>query len=42
MLPVMTITFSALDITMVMVISWFLYGFFQAIVAGLVFAKINA
>lgn len=42
MLPVMTITFSALDITLVMVMSWFLYGFLQAIVAGLVFAKINA
>ena len=42
MLPVMTITFSALDITFVMVMSWFLYGFLQAIVAGLVFAKINA
>ena len=42
MLPVMTITFSALDITLVMVMSWFMYGFLQAIVAGLVFAKINA
>ena len=42
MLPVMTITFSALDITFLMVMSWFFYGFIQAIIAGLVFAKINA
>jgi hypothetical protein len=42
MLPVMTITFSALDITLLMVMSWFLYGFLQAVVAGLVFARINA
>jgi hypothetical protein len=41
LLPVMWITFSSLDITLVMVISWFLYGLFQAIIAGIVFAKIN-
>lgn len=41
LLPVMWISFSALDITVVMVLSWFLYGLVQAIVAGLVFAKIN-
>ena len=40
-LPVMWITFSALDITVVMVLSWFVYGLVQATVAGLVFAKIN-
>ena len=41
LLPVMWITFSSLDITAFMVISWFLYGLFQAVVAGIVFARIN-
>jgi hypothetical protein len=41
LLPVMWITFSSLDITIIMVASWFLYGLFQAIVAGIIFAKIN-
>jgi hypothetical protein len=41
LLPVMWITFSALDITVLMVTSWFVYGLVQALVAGLVFAKIN-
>ncbi|MBC7914206.1 MAG: hypothetical protein H7Y07_08790 [Pyrinomonadaceae bacterium] len=41
LLPVMWITFSSLDITFIMVLSWFLYGFLQAVVAGVIFAKIN-
>jgi hypothetical protein len=41
LLPVMWISFSSLDITVIMVISWFLYGLAQAIIAGLVFAKVN-
>ena len=41
LLPVMWITFSSLDITIVMVLSWFFYGFLQAVIAGLIFAKIN-
>lgn len=41
LLPVMWITFSSLDITFFMVLSWFLYGFFQAVVAGTLFAKLN-
>ena len=41
LLPVMWITFSALDITVVMVVSWFVYGLMQAIAAGLIFAKTN-
>jgi hypothetical protein len=41
LLPAMWITFSSLDITLLIVCSWFLYGFLQAMVAGLVFAKIN-
>jgi len=42
LLPVMWISFSSLDITVMMVVSWFLYGLTQAIIAGLVFAKINS
>jgi hypothetical protein len=41
LLPVMWITFSSLDVTIAIVISWFLYGLAQAIIAGLVFAKVN-
>ena len=42
LLPVMWITFSALDITVLMVLSWFIYGLVQAVIAGLVFATINS
>jgi hypothetical protein len=41
LLPVMWITFSALDITVIMVLSWFVYGLVQATIAGLLFARIN-
>jgi hypothetical protein len=41
LLPVMWISYSALDITLPIVLSWFLYGLAQAIVAGVVFAKVN-
>ena len=41
LLPVMWITFSSLDITLVMVTSWFLYGLFQALIAGIIFARLN-
>ncbi len=41
LLPVMWITFSAMDITIPMVSSWLLYGFIQAVIAGVVLAKIN-
>jgi hypothetical protein len=41
LLPVMWITFSSLDINLIMVASWFFYGLFQAILAGIIFAKIN-
>jgi hypothetical protein len=41
LLPVMWISFSALDITVAIVVSWFAYGLAQAIVAGIVFAKVN-
>lgn len=41
LLPVMWITFSAMDITISMVSSWLFYGFVQAVVAGIVLARIN-
>lgn len=41
LLPVMWITYSAMDVTVTMVFSWLLYGFFQAIIAGIVFVKMN-
>jgi hypothetical protein len=42
LLPVMWISFSALDITITMVSSWFLYGLTQAIIAGMLLAKVNS
>jgi hypothetical protein len=40
-LPSMWITFSAIDVTLPMVLSWLVYGIFQAAVAGMVFARMN-
>jgi len=39
MLPVLWLTFSAINISFLMVITWLGYGALQAFVAGLVFAK---
>ncbi|HEY8782144.1 MAG TPA: hypothetical protein VIM16_11040 [Mucilaginibacter sp.] len=41
LLPVMWISFSALDISLITVLSWFAYGLTQAVIAGVVFAKVN-
>jgi hypothetical protein len=41
LLPVMWITFSSLDITVVMVASWFAYGLVQSVIAGMICAKID-
>ncbi len=40
-LPSMWITFSAIDVSITMVMSWFFYGFFQASMAGMIFAGMN-
>ena len=40
-LPIMWITFSAMDITLAMVSSWLLYGFIQAVISGMILAKLN-
>ena len=41
LLPVMWITFSSLDITVFIVASWFFYGLFQALIAGMMLSKLN-
>lgn len=40
-LPSMWITFSAIDLSLMMVLSWLVYGIFQAVAAGLVLARFN-
>ncbi|MDX1941932.1 MAG: hypothetical protein SFU99_15325 [Saprospiraceae bacterium] len=40
-LPSMWITFSAIYVSLTMVLSWFAYGIVQATIAGLIFAKMN-
>lgn len=40
-LPSMWMIFSALAISFDLVVSWFLYGVFQAIIAGIIFAKVS-
>jgi len=41
LLPAMWMTFSALNVSLQMVVSWYAYGLFQACIAGLIFAKTN-
>jgi hypothetical protein len=41
LLPVLWLTFSAIDISWQMVTTWLVYGIFQAFIAGIIFAKIN-
>ena len=41
MVPVLWLTFSAIDVSLPMVLTWLLYGLIQAFVAGIVYAKIN-
>jgi len=41
MVPVLWLTFSAIDISFIMVSTWLAYGIMQAFIAGLVFAKMN-
>lgn len=40
-IPIMWITFSAIDVPPGMVFTWVAYGFGQSLVAGLVFARLN-
>ena len=41
MVPVLWLTFSAIDISLWMVLSWLAYGILQAFIAGIIFAKLN-
>ncbi|MDX1939338.1 MAG: hypothetical protein SFU99_02235 [Saprospiraceae bacterium] len=41
LLPAMWITFSAIDISLTMILTWWLYGLIQAAIAGVIFAKMN-
>ena len=41
LLPVMWITFSSLDITFLIVSSWFIYGLMQAVIGGILLARLN-
>lgn len=40
-LPSMWMTFSAMSVSLVMVLSWLAYGVLQASVAGVIFARMN-
>lgn len=41
LIPVLWLTFSAIDVSLPMVLTWLLYGFLQAFTAGIIFAKLN-
>jgi len=41
LLPVLWLTFSAIDVSLAMVMTWLVYGLIQAFGAGLIFAKLN-
>ena len=41
MIPVLWLTFSVIDISFKMILTWLLYGFIQSFAAGIVFAKLN-
>ncbi|MEP7127267.1 MAG: hypothetical protein ABI729_00305 [Chitinophagales bacterium] len=40
-LPAMLLIYSAMNVTFDLVLTWFLYGFIQSIIAGLVCEKLN-
>lgn len=41
MVPTMWMTFSAIDVSLLMVLTWLTYGVIQAMVAGLILARLN-
>lgn len=41
MVPVLWLTFSAIDVSLQMIITWLGYGLIQAFAAGIIFAKLN-
>jgi len=40
-IPSMWITFSSLAVSFTLVFTWFLYGVFQAVIVGIIYAKIS-
>lgn len=42
LVPVLWLTFSAIDVSLEMALTWLLYGLIQAFAAGIVFAKLNS
>jgi hypothetical protein len=40
-LPAMWMVYSAMNVSLSLVVTWLLYGLFQAVVSGIIFAKIN-
>jgi hypothetical protein len=41
LLPILWLTFSAIDVSLKMTLTWFVYGILQAFAAGIIFAKFN-
>lgn len=41
MLPVLWLTFSAINVSVIMVFTWLFYGIIQASIAGLIFSKFS-
>jgi hypothetical protein len=41
LLPILWMTYSQIDVSVTMVLSWLGFGFFQSSMAGIIFAKIN-
>lgn len=42
LLPILWMTYSQIDVSATMVLSWLLFGLFQSSIAGIIFAKLNA
>lgn len=41
-IPSLLITYSAIDVSLITIGSWLLYGFFQALIAGIIFSRMHA
>lgn len=41
LLPILWMTYSQIDVSATMVLSWLLFGLFQSSIAGIIFAKMN-
>ncbi|MBP6686858.1 MAG: hypothetical protein KA160_03285 [Lacibacter sp.] len=40
-IPSLLITYSAIDVSLITILSWLLYGFFQALIAGIIFSRMH-